>query len=379
MANAYPSDENPFPNAFVHSRVKRYLKAGLHVDVFHRDERTTDLVHRKHDGVEVLQGNQAALSALIAENAYDAFLIHFAEPGLVEPLRDAKVTQPVIIWVHGFEAEAWHRRWYLVNQSSADLRRLLRLRDTHYRPQLDFFRRLATDGELNVHFVAVSRWFLEIMAETDIGVELTPSTVIHNLIETDTFPYTPKDPELRRHVLVIRPFVTTKYGTDIAADAIVELSKRPGFDAMHFRVFGEGPLFDEHTAPIRQFGNVELNRHLVPHADIPALQAESGVFLCPTRWDSQGVSMGEAMSSGLVPVATDTSAIGEFVTHGESGLLGRVEDQASHADAIQALQDPELFRRLSAGAAERVRRQCGPEHTVERELGLIGELVEGQR
>jgi glycosyltransferase involved in cell wall biosynthesis len=77
------------------------------------------------------------------------------------------------------------------------------------------------------------------------------------------------------------------------------------------------------------------------------------------------------MASGLVPITSDVGAVSEFVDH-ECGILTEGESFAQLADAVEALyQDPARFLRLSANAAERVRRQSGPEQTTKRELRIL--------
>ena len=87
--------------------------------------------------------------------------------------------------------------------------------------------------------------------------------------------------------------------------------------------------------------------------------------------DTQGVSRGEAMSSGLVPIASNCTAIPEFVDE-KCGILIPPESYVELADAIEKLyNDPDLFMKLSEGAAKRVRSQCSKEHTIDKELKLI--------
>ena len=87
--------------------------------------------------------------------------------------------------------------------------------------------------------------------------------------------------------------------------------------------------------------------------------------------DTQGVSRDEAMSSGLVPVANAVAAVPEF-TDETCCMLCPPEDAKAVAEAILRLvREPELFGRMSANAAARVRRQCAEENTIGRELALI--------
>ena len=55
------------------------------------------------------------------------------------------------------------------------------------------------------------------------------------------------------------------------------------------------------------------------------MRADHGVYLCPTRFDTQGVMLGEAMSSGMVTITNPVAAIPEF-TDDASSLLPRPDD-----------------------------------------------------
>jgi len=99
------------------------------------------------------------------------------------------------------------------------------------------------------------------------------------------------------------------------------------------------------------------------------LHDRHGVFLCPTRQDAQGVSMCEAMASGLVPITSDNTAIPEFVSD-EEGYLTRGADEI--AMAIRTLDEqPQLFLEKSRKAAARSLAQTGWQATVAQEIELI--------
>ncbi len=84
------------------------------------------------------------------------------------------------------------------------------------------------------------------------------------------------------------------------------------------------------------------------------------------------MSRDEAMASGLVPVTSRVAAVPEFVDS-ESGMLCEPESAESLAAALLRLaREPDLFLRLSRGAAERVRAQADKSLVLQSELRLIG-------
>lgn len=88
--------------------------------------------------------------------------------------------------------------------------------------------------------------------------------------------------------------------------------------------------------------------------------------------------MGEAASSGLVVISTETAAVPEFFTDHEDALLVTPESPLAIADAIEELYfDAELFGRLSETGAARMQRQCGFDATIQQEIDLIIEKVRG--
>jgi glycosyltransferase involved in cell wall biosynthesis len=87
--------------------------------------------------------------------------------------------------------------------------------------------------------------------------------------------------------------------------------------------------------------------------------------------DSQGVSRDEAMSSGLVPITTDITAIPEFVD-AESGILTPPENYKAMSKGILDLyDDPDKFLQMSRNAANRVRKQTDSRLIIDAELKLI--------
>lgn len=371
VTNAYPDENALYRNNFVHTRVKAYQRAGQEVEVFAVGPNATPRQY-VFDDVTVRVGNVKVYSEYLRDTEVRKILVHFAHPYMLEPIVELKRDTPVIVWVHGFESEEWHRRWFNLVDNPREIRATLARRDTYHRPQLEFMRWLFTTDELDVTVVQVSRWFKDHVSEADVGARARQCVVIPNVIDTDRFGFMEKDPSLRTRILAIRPYASHKYANDLTVRAIELLSRRPFFPELEFTLYGDGHMFERTTAPVKELPNVHLHRRFLPQSEIAQVHASHGVFLVPTRFDSQGVSMCEAMSSGLVAVSTDIAAIPEYVNHGVTGLLGAPESPQDIAEHIERLhRDPALFSSLSAAAAGAIRAQCGPAATTDRELELM--------
>jgi len=195
--------------------------------------------------------------------------------------------------------------------------------------------------------------------------------IIHNPINTDLFTYREKPVEQRKKILSIRPYASRVYANDLSVKMILELSNKPIFSELEFRMIGGGELFKETLEPLRKFKNVIIENRFLTQAEIADLHKKYGVFLCPSRMDTQGVSRDEAMASGLVPATNAVAAIPEFVDK-TCGILARGEDALAMADGIAYLyENPGKFQDMSAAAAKRVRQQNGFDLTIQKEIELF--------
>ena len=149
------------------------------------------------------------------------------------------------------------------------------------------------------------------------------------------------------------------------------MAVHPLFSHFFFHIIGDGDLFDTHLATLAGFANVRCERRFVPQEEISALHKENGVFLVPTRMDTQGVSRDEAMASGLVPVTNAVAAVPEF-TATDCACVLPAEDASGMADAMLGMaQNPALFQARSQNAARRVRQQSAVKIILPLELRLM--------
>jgi glycosyltransferase involved in cell wall biosynthesis len=86
-----------------------------------------------------------------------------------------------------------------------------------------------------------------------------------------------------------------------------------------------------------------------------------------------GLALVEAMARGCPVIASNVASLPEIVEPGQSGLLVPPNDPAAIGRAIEQLRDdPELWRRMSAGARQRVEDRFTWERVVDRCLEAYG-------
>ena len=364
----YPSDTNLYGDVFVHARVKGYLEHGHEVHVlafFTRGESYS------FEGVSVTcVSNLEELRRTIGAIAPDVIAIHFFQGWMLEKLLKP-LGIPVVVWIHGGEALGWYRRLF-------DLRGNGQIARTAAMNTLQLFRmrrlyRYARVARNRTALVFVSKWMRDVAA-ADALYDVHPYAIIPNPIDTEIFRFEEKDGAMRGRVLLIRSFDSRKYANDLAVKAILDLKGTAVFEQLSFTIAGSGRYFAGLTQPLRNLGNVTLVERFLTRAEIRELHTRHGVFLCPTRQDAQGVSMCEAMSSGLVPITSENTAIPEFVQDGVNGFLCRSPSDLSRA-MVNMWESPDQFHRLSREASRSISEKAGSSYVIPQELSLMKRMI----
>lgn len=368
----YPGPDLLYGDTFVHARVKKY-KAYCDVQVLGFNTSLNQDRIFEYEGVNVhITNNLGGLSKNINEYNPDLISVHLLEHFLIPLLLSFK--KPLIIFIHGYEALSWARR--LMNyRTPGDLQYLWSFFRSN-RKQLKAMKQLANSSNegSDVHYVFVSNW-LKKSVETDWNMRLSNSQIIANGIDTALFQYKRKSPELRKKILLLRSFKARNYANDIAIEAILLLSTKSFFNELEFSIFGEGYLFARLTKRIGHLPNVHLNNFFVENKDIPRIHATHGIFLCPSRLDTQGVSMCEAMSSGLVPITSPVGGILEYSTNNISGF--QVGTPQEIADKIEYLfYHPDVFLKMSEQASLEIEQKCELSNTVIKEIELFRSVTQ---
>lgn len=364
ISESYPHEKNLSGDVFTHVRAKKYAK-NHEVRAFSYPQVPNELIY---EGISIqLFDDAGLLLAAVKDYNPDKILIHFYQSWMLEGLIK-KVSIPVIIWVHGYEVTGWYRRLFNYTLYSPVLLSVIKnnIKQQYYYHQLITY---SNNTNTKVHFVFVSHWIKKV-AEQDTLSTIKNFSIIPNPIDVELFRFDKKSDDLRKKILVLRSFKSKKYANDISVKAILQLSKTAYFNELTFSIIGDGPLFDSLLLPLRNFPNVHIQRGVVPHSEIPALHKEYGIFLCPTRQDTHGVSMCEAMSSGLVPITSNNSAIPEYVKHGVTGILTKSPGQV--AQAVEDLYNHTAkFQKISIAASQSMSEICNIHTIIHKELSII--------
>lgn len=360
ITNNYPSDGDYYKNNFVHSRVKKYIESGLDVEVFvYSKSHSKDY---EFEGVKVCVGNIEKLRKFVHYKKPQKLLVHFLTRNIINAISSLDGDYPIIVWIHGEEALGWYRR--LFNFDKNFIKYIL-----SNTLQLIMFRRFL-NKKTNVKLIFVSDW-MKTIAEKDASIKIKNFEIIPNLVDSHKFSYKEKSIEDAKKILIIRPFSSKKYCTDVIVSSIKELAKDSSFEDYTITIFGDGKLFEKTVAPIRTYKNVSINKKFLTQEEIKEQHENHGIFLCPTRQDAQGVSMCEAMSSGLVPITSNSTAIPEFVKHKESGFLSDNNPLSIAQYILKLNEDKKEFLNLSKEASRSIRAKCSEEKTIMKELDII--------
>ncbi|MBQ3409051.1 MAG: glycosyltransferase [Clostridia bacterium] len=369
----YPSLENLYYCAFVHSRVKEYINNGLKVQVASISSANWFQTEYTHEGVPVYRTTYEDLKTLLSRHQYKVIITHFVDENLY-PIFDGYVSDEKLIFIcHG--PETVFR--YLVNVT-----RPYFTKPVPYPTQneaMDIKEKWVKkfSQRENVEWVFVSDW-LKNYSEEQLGTTFKNARVINNIINEDLFPYSEKKKEDRCKILVIRKFDNIiQHSLDQVTLAILELSRRPCFKDLEFEIYGDGDFYDELVAPIKDIENVHFHRTFIPNSEISRIHKKAGILLIPSRHDAHAVAMGEGASSGLVVVGSNVTSNPFFMDEEHNHTLANPEDYIALADIIERLyNNPDEFLEISKRLSKKTRTNYCKANTVMKEVALIKEKRE---
>lgn len=373
LVSYYKTEDNPYANSFVHTRVMSYLKAGIESEVFVLNEKKSETEY-DIDGVHVIVGAKDRFKSIINQYEKLTVCIHFIDREMIKMLSDISISLNLVIFVHGNEALHWYERifpgvFYNLHQTLAFCKYAF-----YNIKSIKSIKNFLANTHHKCSFVTVSNWMKDAAEKSWDCVGKYDWNIIPNVVDLNRFKYCEKTVDDRINLLSIRPFGSGKYANDITAKLITKLSGYKEFDKINFTWVGDGRLYDKTVKPVLGYKNVKLIRKMLPQSEIPNYHKKAGIFITPTRQDAQGVSMCEAMSSGLVPITLYNTAIPEFLPDDNRLFCENVDDMVNLV--LYLINNPEEYLELSKKCNKFISEKCCEKNTTEKELELIRKLIE---
>jgi len=145
------------------------------------------------------------------------------------------------------------------------------------------------------------------------------------------------------------------------------------FPDVKLTLIGEGNRLDDYKQRVRKLG-------LIPKVVMPGwrsmkeiqeLTAKATVAVLPSRIESFGISVAEALGAGVPVIATQAGALPEIVDDGITGTLVEKQDPKALATAICAvLENKERFRLMAKRGQEEARKKFSWDSTARRLISL---------
>lgn len=157
----------------------------------------------------------------------------------------------------------------------------------------------------------------------------------------------------QRPVLLLVGRLEPQKGIDVLLRALSLMNQYQ----ITLRIVGYGPYEAEYQALARTLGlseRVEFTGFVAPEA-MPEVYCAADLFVLPSRGESFGLVLAEAMAANLPVVASRTGAIPEVIEDGQTGILVPPDDPSALAQALDSiLTDPSRSRAMGMTGRARV-------------------------
>jgi glycosyltransferase involved in cell wall biosynthesis len=156
---------------------------------------------------------------------------------------------------------------------------------------------------------------------------------------------------------------------------VMAILRRRGFNAQ-LVLAGAGPEQKNLEKKAMELGLAEDVKMPGFVAEVFSLFQEADILINPSRTECMPNTILEAMLAGVPVVATAVGGIGEMIRDGRDGVLCPPGDPAALAAAVvRVIEDPDLARRLTDSAYQRVMDQFTFEKHMEATLALYTQLL----
>lgn len=362
----YPDDKN-YGGEFIRTRVKAYTAKGLNCCVIASSSRYQNTIHEKRpecDLIYCFYKNAPKLIEYFSQRSI-SIVTHSPHNYTLSELYEDRWYRSMYVY-HGFESRNAQRLAFNEKIHARDANLIDNININAKKSAL-----MSSLFKCGSAHIFVSN-FLRRIAEIDASTTLINSHVIANPINP-IFAYRERDYNGIKRIIMIRSFSRLNYGTDIAINAIEKLLSSSPHLENFITIAGTGCLYEEQTSFLRLNypGICFINKHLTP-VEMSDLYTSHHISLCPSRFDTQGVTLCEAMLTGLVCITHALPAIKEYADS-TSCYMSKSSNSMEYYTLIhQAMNEKsETLASIGKKASDNINSRFTVSQTGDLELNLI--------
>ncbi|MBN2304980.1 MAG: glycosyltransferase family 4 protein [Anaerolineae bacterium] len=248
-------------------------------------------------------------------------------------------------WIMSWDHDPWYALW-----SRRAWRKEARVVKPLLHSALRRFGLVHTDQVIDFSHAQMCSHYIKRYA-LEKGLIVADADVIHWGIDPDLFPYKPRSHTPERLLFVGR--LVSHKGVHTTIEAMHRLTQNEHYPALELTIVGDttpSPYMERLHALIRS-GQLDQRVHFISFTDrdaLPTIYQQHDILLFPSVWEEPfGITLLEAMASGLAVVGTGSGGSGEILRHGDTGLCFPPDDTEACAEHIKTLlDDPAYFESL---------------------------------
>lgn len=365
----YPSKENKYNCAFLHTRMKAYRESGFSVDLLVVSEVEDKQESYVYDGILVNKISCGQLREVLNTRRYKQILVHFFNEFYAQVFDSVDTSETeIFLYSHGADLLYWDypiygRRYFEPKQ---DLTTDMISRNQNMDKIIKRYNTMP-----NVSFVFVCEWSKK-RCEELLKIKINQSFIIPCLVDERIFRYKKRPIKQRKKICMIRSFHNlNSYSIDTNIKVILELSRRPFFKDLEFSIYGTGEMHPILVEPVKKFKNVKIYDHFLTSEEMNGMFNQHGVALFATRYDTQAVATSECALAGTIPLTSFGTGLSCFLDE-KDGNFSEAEDVKHMADLVEKYyKNPEEFLRVSKRVHDSIMKTASRKYSIEKELKML--------
>jgi colanic acid/amylovoran biosynthesis glycosyltransferase len=230
-------------------------------------------------------------------------------------------------------------------------------------------------------FLPVCHYFKNIAIA--LGCSASKVIVHHSAIDCSQFFFKTKKKRKREKIQLVSVCrLVEKKGLDVAIEAIADISKR--YKNIHFTIVGRGRLRASLERLVKKLGISDRVTFFgwATQDQIVKILDKSHLFLLPSLTASNGDEEGianalkEAMSMGVIAVATRHAGNSELIEDGISGFLVSQKNSKELAKKIKyIIEHPEIWKSIGRAARKKVENEFETKKSIEKLEQIFYQLL----